>query len=58
MDVDYLERRCRAFLPKIHFHRTEQQTFPFPFLVGLDAHYIKINKQQYEQALEILNNER
>ena len=58
MDVDYLERRCKAFLPRINFHRTEKQTFPFSFLWGLDAHYIKINKEQYEEALGVLNNER
>jgi transketolase len=57
MDVDYLERRCKAFMPRIHFHRTKKQTFPFSFLWGLDAHYIKINKEQYEEALEVLNNE-
>tara|TARA_Y100001963_G_scaffold153570_1_gene240592 strand:- start:32 stop:676 length:645 start_codon:yes stop_codon:yes gene_type:complete len=55
MDVDYLERRCKAFLPRIHFFRTEEDTFPFSFLWGLDAHYIKINKQQYEEALGVLN---
>lgn len=58
MDVDYLERRCKAFLPRINFHRTEQETFPFPFLYGLDAHYIKMNEEQYNIALEILENER
>tara|TARA_R110000824_G_scaffold315257_1_gene502355 strand:+ start:16670 stop:17317 length:648 start_codon:yes stop_codon:yes gene_type:complete len=58
MDVDYLERRCKAFLPRIHFHRTKAATFPFSFLWGLNAHYIKINKEQYEEALEVLNNER
>ena len=58
MDVDYLERRCRAFLPRIHFHRTEQQTFPFSFLWGLDAHYIKMNEDQYREAIEVLDNER
>jgi len=57
MDIDYLERRCKAFMPRIHFHKTEAETFPFPFLWGLDAHYIKINEQQYNQALEILNDE-
>ena len=57
MDVDYLERRCKAFLPRIHYHRTEKETFPFPFLHGIDAHYLKINDDQYVQALEILNNE-
>tara|TARA_R100000152_G_C6782181_1_gene218837 strand:- start:5966 stop:6619 length:654 start_codon:yes stop_codon:yes gene_type:complete len=54
MDVDYLERRCKAFMPRIHFYRTEQQTFPFSFLWGLDAHYIKINDEQYKEALEKL----
>ena len=58
MDVDYLERRCKAFMPRIHFCKTEAETFPFPFLWGLDAHYIKLNEEQYKQGLEILNNER
>ena len=57
MDVDYLERRCRAFLPRIHFHKTEKETFPFSFLHGLDAHYIKINEEQYCEALEELDDE-
>ena len=55
MDVDYLERRCKAFLPRIHFFRTEKETFPFKFLWGLDAHYIKINEEQYKEALGVLN---
>ena len=58
MDIDYLERRCRAFLPRIHFHRTTEQTFPFSFLKGLDAHYMKISESQYKQATKALNNER
>lgn len=57
MDVDYLERRCRAFLPRINFYRTKKQTFPFSFLWGLDAHYIKINEDQYKEALESLSHE-
>lgn len=57
MDVDYLERRCKAFMPRINFHRTTSETFPFSFLHGLDAHYIKINKDQYEEAKEVLENE-
>ena len=44
-------------MPRIHFYKTEAETFPFPFLWGLDAHYIKMNEQQYNQALEILNDE-
>tara|TARA_R100001509_G_scaffold161413_1_gene130623 strand:- start:368 stop:1015 length:648 start_codon:yes stop_codon:yes gene_type:complete len=55
INIDYLERRCKAFLPRIHFHRTESETCSFPFLVGIDAHYIKINDDQYKQAMEILN---
>ena len=58
MNIDYLERRCKAFLPRIHFHRTTSQTFAFSFLEGLDAHYMKINEEQYNEALEVLNNER
>ena len=55
INIDYLERRCKAFLPRIYFHRTESETCSFPFLVGIDAHYIKINDDQYKQAMEILN---
>ena len=57
MNIDYLERRCKAFLPRINFHRTTKQTFPFSFLYGLDAHYMKINKEQYEEAMGVLENE-
>lgn len=57
MDIDYLERRCKAFLPRINFHRTTQQTFPFSFLHGLDAHYMKIDKEQHDEALRVLENE-
>ena len=55
MDVDYLERRLRAFLPRIRFFRTKEQTFPFDFLSGLDAHYIKISKNQFEEAMGVLD---
>ena len=57
MDIDYLERRCKSFMPRINFCRTTEETFPFSFLHGLDAHYIKMNEEQYNQALEILDNE-
>jgi transketolase len=57
MDIDYLQKRCKAFLPRIHFHRTRNQTCPFAFLVGIDAHYMKISDDQYKEALEVLNNE-
>ena len=55
MDIDYLENRCKAFLPRIHYHRTERETFPFSFLQGIDAHYLKINDIQYNDALSVLN---
>lgn len=57
MDLDYLENRCRAFLPRVNFYRTTSQTFAFPFLRGLDAHYMKINSKQYKEAMEALENE-
>lgn len=56
VDVDSLERRCKAFLPEIVFHRTQVEQFPF--LNGMDAHYMKLTKEDYELGLEILNNER
>jgi transketolase len=55
IDVDYLEQRCKAFLPDIVFHRTEVEQFPF--LVGLDAHYMKLTEEDYKLGLEILENE-
>ena len=55
IDVDYLERRCRAFLPNIVFHRTKVEQFPF--LIGLDAHYMKLTKDDYQTGLEVLDNE-
>ena len=55
VDVDYLERRCRAFLPNIVFHRTVVEQFPF--LIGMDAHYMKLTKEDYELGLELLENE-
>ena len=57
MNVDYLEKRCRAFLPRIKFYKTEKETFPFSFLRGLDAHYIKLNDDHYNHALNVLNKE-
>jgi len=55
VDVDYLERRCRAFLPRIHFHRTNPS--PLSFLRGLDAHYMKLTKGEFEKGLKELENE-
>lgn len=57
MNVEYLERRCKAFMPNIHFHKTKKDTFPFSFLWGLDAHYCKLTKENYEEGLKVLDNE-
>ena len=56
IDVDYLERRCKAFLPDIKFHRTV--TNQFPFLKDLDAHYYKMTLEDYQTGLECVDNER
>ena len=52
VDVDYLERRCKAFLPAIKFHRTTSDQFSF--MKGLDSHYYKLNKEDYEAGLKEL----
>ena len=39
IDTDYLERRLKAFLPRINIHRTTSSRFSF--LRGIEAHYIK-----------------
>ena len=55
IDLDRLEKRLKSFLPKINFHRTSVEIFPF--LTGLSAHYIKLDENQYKQGLQILENE-
>lgn len=53
IDVNYLERRLKAFLPRINFHRTDFSNLSF--LRGIEAHYIKLTKEMYEQGLKELN---
>jgi len=53
VDVDYLERRLKAFLPRITVHRTNVNEFPFT--QDLDAHYYKLTKEDYEEGLKVLN---
>jgi transketolase len=53
VDVDYLERRLKAFLPRIIVHRTDVNEFPFT--QDLDAHYYKLTKEDYEEGLKVLN---
>ena len=52
VDVDYLERRLKAFLPRIIVHRTDVNEFPFT--QDLDAHYYKLTKEDYEEGLKVL----
>jgi len=56
IDVDYLEERCRAFLPEIKFYRTV--TNQFPFLKDMDAHYYKLTEEDYNLGLRWIDNER
>ena len=53
IDVEYLERRVKAFLPEAIFHRTS--VAQFPFLKGLDAHYMKMTEEDYELGISILS---
>lgn len=52
IDVDYLEKRIKAFLPEAVFHRTS--VAQFPFLRGLDAHYMKMTEEEYNLGINIL----
>jgi|TARA_R110000822_G_scaffold175029_1_gene314639 transketolase len=49
VDVDYLERRLKAFLPSIHVHRTK--VGELSILKGIEAHYMKLTKEEFEQGL-------
>lgn len=53
IDVDYLERRLKSFLPSIHVHRTN--VGELSFLRGIEAHYIKLNTEMYEKGLTELS---
>ena len=53
IDIDYLERRLITFLPEIKFHRT--MVTHFPFLKGINAHYMKLTKEQYEEGVKQLS---
>ena len=53
LDIHYLEKRLKAFMPDIIFHKTTVSHFPF--LKGINAHYMKISKDQYEEGIKQLN---
>ena len=52
VDVDYLEKRLKSFLPSINVIRTKVNQFSF--LNGLNAHYHIMSDEDYEEALEEL----
>ena len=56
IDADYLERRLKAFMPRINIHKTSSSRFSF--LRGIEAHYIKMDKPMYDNACKELNDER
>ncbi len=52
VDVDYLERRLKSFLPSINVIRTKVNQFSF--LNGLNAHYHVMSKDDYDEATKEL----
>ncbi len=51
VDLDYLEKRIKAFHPDVNFVRTTVEHFG---LKGLHAHYTNFSEEQYREALESL----
>ena len=56
VDLKYLTKRLKAFLPDIQIVLTD--TNIFPFLRGLNAHYHIMNKEDYQLAKEQIKNEK
>jgi len=52
VDIQYLVSRLRSFLPDINIHYTNVNKFPF--LRGLNAHYHIMDKEDHDQALNLL----
>lgn len=51
VDLDYLEKRLKAFLPEVVFHRTQVEHFPF--LKGIDAHYYSMKEEDVKFMEEL-----
>lgn len=51
VDLDYLEKRIKAFHPGVNFIRTTVNHYG---LEGLHAHYTNFTEDQYKSALEVL----
>lgn len=56
VDVSYLIKRLKAFLPNINIIYTDVNTFPF--LRGLNAHYHVMKEEDYKLAKETLYEKR
>jgi len=52
MDINYLEKRLKAFLPEIKIIKTNVNQLPF--LRGLNAHYHIMSKEDLKFGLKIL----
>ena len=52
LDSNYLIKRLKAFLPEIVIHKTNSSIFPF--LKGIGAHYYKMSKVDYNEALKLI----
>ena len=50
VEVDYLEKRLKVFLPEVKVHRTSVNKFQF--LNGLNAHYHVMSEEDYEKAIQ------
>ena len=51
VDLDYLEKRLKSFLPRINFIKTSVEWYG---LSGQSAHYANFSPEQYEKALKEL----
>ena len=49
VDVDYLTKRLKSFLPSINLKYTTVEQYPF--LKGLNAHYHVMNEENYKTVL-------
>lgn len=55
VDVPYLEKRLKVFLPDVKIHCTRVNHFPF--LKGINAHYHIMSEEDYKIGLKELNDE-
>ena len=56
VDVDYLVRRLKTFLPEINIRYTSVNEFSF--LKGLNAHYHIMKEEDFENALKEIHEKR